>query len=96
MQGFYFCEAIPVEEIIERYGKGGPLRFENPDESAYYETLGRISLFDLDDLASEEKDPGGTKRLQKYFSSLPVAILEYNGENIRTVRCNPCRHDGWL
>ena len=88
MQGFYFCDAIPVEEIIARYEEGRQIGFENPDETEYYETLGRISLFDLDDITSEEKDPDGTKNLQKYFASLPVAILEYNGENIRVVRCN--------
>ncbi|MBR0379561.1 MAG: EAL domain-containing protein [Mogibacterium sp.] len=88
MQGFYFCEAIPIEEILARYAEGRQIGFENPDETEYYETLGRISLFDLDDITSEERDPDGTKSLQKYFASLPVAILEYNGENIRVARCN--------
>ena len=88
MQGFYFCEAIPIEEILARYEDGRQIGFENPDETEYYEALGRISLFDLDDITSEEKDPDGTKSLQKYFASLPVAILEYNGKNIRVARCN--------
>ena len=87
MQGFYFCEAVPVEEVIARYEEGRQIGFENPDETEYYEALGRISLFDLDDINSEG-DADDAKNLQKYFASLPVAVLEYNGENIRVVRCN--------
>ena len=83
MQGFYFCEAIPVEGIIERYREGRQIGFENPEETEYYETLGRISLFDLDDDRTED-----TSALQKYFATLPVAILEYNGETVRILRCN--------
>ena len=88
MQGFWFCRAIPLEEIIARYREGRQIGFENPDETDYYETLGRISLFDLDDRASDEKAPEDRSAIQRYFASLPVAVLEYNGENIRVVRCN--------
>ena len=88
MQGFYFCRAITVEELLERYREGRQIGFENPDETEYYEALGKISLFDLDDITSEEKDPDGTSAIKQYFSSLPVAILEYNGEHVRIVRCN--------
>ena len=88
MQGFWFCEAVPLEEIIARYREGRQIGFENPDETDYYEALGRISLFDLDDTASDEQAPDDKSALQRYFASLPVAVLEYNGDIIRIVRCN--------
>ena len=83
LQGFYYCSPIPVEEIIERNRKGIQIGFENPEEASYFETIGRISLFDLDDVSSED-----TTALQKYFETLPVAILEYNGESVHIARCN--------
>ena len=88
MQGFYFCEAIPVEEILRRQREGAQIGLENPDEADYYETLGKISLFDLDDITSDENAPDDTSTIQKYFDSLPVGVIEYNGENVRVVRCN--------
>ena len=87
MQGFYFCEAITIEEIAERYRKGIQIGFENPDETDYYEAIGRISLFDLDELRDDSK-VDDTSAILKYFATLPVAILEYNGERIRIARCN--------
>lgn len=87
MQGYYFCEAVPLDEIIARYEEGRQIGFEDPDETGYYETIGRISLFDLDELRDDSSNED-TTALLKYFSSLPVAILEYNGETVRTARCN--------
>ena len=83
MQGFYFCEAISAEEVIARYREGRQIGFEDPDEAAYYEAIGRISLFDLD--AGEQEE---NTALQKFFETLPVAILEYDGESVHVVRCN--------
>lgn len=87
MQGYYFCEAIDIDGIIARYREGRQIGFEDPDETEYYETIGRISLFDLDELRDDSENDD-TSALLKYFATLPVAILEYNGETVRTARCN--------
>jgi len=83
MQGYYFCEPLRLEEIIE-HNTRGDLTFyiENPEESDYYEKIGRVSLFSLDGDTEE------TGLLSKYFDTIPVAILEYNGESVHLVRCN--------
>lgn len=83
MQGYYFCPAISIEDILARYREGRQIGFENPDEIAYYDRISGISLFELDQENAEDETA-----LQKYFDTIPVAILEYNGEKVRIVRCN--------
>lgn len=83
MQGFYYSKAIPMDQVFERYSSGYQIGYENPDESDYYETLGRINLNGLD--ASINKSVSAIK---DHFETLPVAILEYNEENLTVARCN--------
>lgn len=83
MQGYYFCKPIPLEKIIERNRQGKQIGFENPDESAYYESLGRINLYDLSVVSN-----GDSQSFQHYFDTIPIAILETDGEWIRVSRCN--------
>ena len=56
LQGYYFCKPVPALEVIERNRKGIQIGFENPEESDYYETIGRMNLYDLGMIASEEKN----------------------------------------
>lgn len=83
LQGFYFLNAIPVEKILERYRTGKMIGFENPDESAYYETIGRVNLYDLSFLANEEKD-----QFRNIFNTLPMCIIEVKGNKARFMRSN--------
>jgi len=71
LQGFFFLRAIPVEQILERYRTGKMIGFENPKESAYYEKLGRVNLYDLSFLANEDKD-----EFRNIFNTLPMCIVE--------------------
>ena len=82
-QGYYYCRPIPLSGIVERYEKGIQIGFENPEESGYYESLGRISLYDLDHIVNEDNSS-----LRKYFDALPVGVMEYDGESLYVVRCN--------
>ena len=84
LQGYYYCRPIPFEEITERYRKGIQIGFENPEASAYYETVGRISLYDLDMVAGGDEDT-----FRHAFSTLPMGIIEIRGEEARFVRSNP-------
>ena len=71
LQGFYFLNAIPVEKILERYRTGKMIGFENPEESSYYEKLGRVNLYDLSLIANEDKD-----EFRNIFNTLPMCIVE--------------------
>ena len=82
LQGFYYCKAIPFEEIVERNKKGIQIGFENPAESAYFSSIGRVNLYDLTVIAAKE-DAG-----KDYFDMLPVGILELKDDEVFNVRSN--------
>ncbi len=81
LQGYYFCKPIPMSEIRARYEKGVQIGFENPQESAYYESIGRVNLYDLTVIAQED-----SFRLENVFNTLPMGILEIRGDRLRFVR----------
>ena len=83
LQGYYFCKPVPLEEILERYRKGTQIGFENPDEVNYYESIGRINLYDLAVVSNED-----SRSLMHFFDTLPMSIVETDGEWIRIPRCN--------
>ncbi len=83
LQGFYFSRPVPEETILERKEKGTLIGFENPDETDYYAALGRINLYDMEVLASEERES-----LSHYSDALPMAVYESNGEIFTLLRCN--------
>lgn len=83
LQGFYYCKAIPLEEIVERNKKGIQIGYENPEEEDYFATLGRINLYDQAILANEAEDD-----LRHYFNTLPMAIVEFDDEYSWVARCN--------
>ena len=56
---------------------------ENPEEAAYYESIGRVNLFDLAVIGSGDEDA-----LQNTFSTIPIAILEIAGTTTKYVRSN--------
>ncbi|MBR0399451.1 MAG: GGDEF domain-containing protein [Mogibacterium sp.] len=82
-QGFYYCQPIPLSKIVERYEQGKQIGFENPAESEYYENVGKISLYDLDNVISDDNSA-----LQKFFDAIPIAVLENDGDKLYAVRCN--------
>lgn len=84
LQGFYYCRPVSAEEILERYEKGTQIGFENPDEDEYYATIGRVNLYDQAVIAREASSDG----IRHYFDTLPMAIIEFDGEYSQTVRCN--------
>lgn len=80
LQGYYYCKPIPAGDILERYRDGSQIGFENPDEASYYETIGRINLYDISGIGREDAD------LQEYFDTLPMAIVEYHGSFYDVIR----------
>ena len=88
LQGFYFCRPIPLETILERYASGTQIGFENPEESAYFDSIGKINLFDLGSVANDRSGLMGN-----YFDTLPMGIVEVSDRSVRHVRCNHAFRD---
>ena len=88
LQGFYYCRPIPYEQIIDRYRRGIEIGFENPEESPYFEMIGRANLFDLGVIASEDG-----KILPNTFNMIPMGIIEIRGDRARFVRSNQAYRD---
>ena len=83
LQGFYYSKALPLQEILRRYEKGEQIGFENPDESSYYEAIGRINIYDPGLITNEDQD-----KYEYLYNAFPMAILEVKDEEIRIIRCN--------
>ncbi|MBR3245211.1 MAG: EAL domain-containing protein [Parasporobacterium sp.] len=83
LQGFYYAKPMPLSEILERYEKNIQIGFENPEESDYFETLGRMNLYDLAMMTSEDRSS-----FHNYFDTLPMGIVEVRGKEFRFVRTN--------
>lgn len=88
LQGYYFSKPIPVGEIFEKYEKGFRFGYENPAESAYYEAIGRVNLYDLAVISNEEENA-----FQKFFNTLPMGILEIRGDRAQFIRTNQSYRD---
>ena len=88
LQGYYFTKPIPLDQILYRYRTGIQIGFEDPEESEYFDILGKLNLYDLDWVAG-----GGNTDLDKYFTTIPMVIMELNDTAVRIVRSNPSYRD---
>ncbi len=88
LQGYFYTKPIPLAEVFRRYETGIQIGFENPEESAYYDAISRINLYDLSAIANEDDDS-----FQHYFSTLPMAIIEVQGDRARFTRSNQAYRD---
>ena len=82
LQGYYYSKPNSWADILSLNLGGVEMDFENPEESEYYEALGRVNLYDLAISRSDDKD------LSKYFDTLPMAVFELDDEKAIFVRCN--------
>ena len=83
LQGYYYCKPISSDEIFRRYEERRQIGFENPEESEYYSAIGKINLYDPSAAVSEERRAGN-----RYFDTLPMAILGIRDEEMSLLRCN--------
>lgn len=83
LQGYYYCKPIPLEEILDRYDKGVQIGFENPDESEYYASIGRINLYNLSVITNSNED-----NYRNVFNTPPMVIIECDKKEARAVRGN--------
>ena len=83
LQGFYYCRAIPLEEILKRYVRGVQIGFENPAETDYFTSIGAINLYDPAAIVNEAMEGSG-----HYFDTMPAAIMEVKNDAAIITRCN--------
>ena len=88
LQGYYYCKPIPYEEIVKRNEEGRQIGFENPAESGYFESVGKINLYDLSAAASDDSDS-----FDQYFNTLPMAVIEAGEQGIKVLRSNRSYRD---
>ena len=83
LQGFYFDKPIPLEMILERFKKGIQIGYEKPADTPYYETMGKVNLYDLSSLANDDNT------LKKFFNTIPMSIIEVQDGYMRFILSNP-------
>ena len=88
IQGYYYGRPMPFEGILSQMESGSGLEYENPAEAEYYAAIGRINLYDVTALANENDES-----LSQYFNTLPMCIMEVNGDRLRFSRCNRSYRD---
>ena len=84
LQGYYFSKPMSLEEIRQKSRLGLGTGFEDPDTSDYFETIGRVNLYDLSVIASQDE-----QSFQHAFNTVPMGIIEIQGDGARFVRSNP-------
>ena len=88
LQGYYYSKPIPLREILARYEEGRAIGFEDPKQSAYYETIGRINLYDLSALSTTNEED-----FRRAFETVPMAIMELVDDQITVTRTNKAYRD---
>ncbi len=88
LQGYYYTKPLPLEQILERFEQGQAIGFENPQETEYYDTIGKINLYDLDWVVGSE-----VIKADNFFDGIPMVIMELTDDAVRIVRSNPSYRD---
>ena len=83
LQGFYYSEPIPFGDVKGDYTNKKEMKFEDPKQSNYYETIGRANLYDLSTITT--KDDSSMKNVYK---NIPMGIVEIRGDKVRFSRSN--------
>ena len=88
LQGYYFSKPVPFAQALEWQKAHREDGYENPEEASYYDSIGRINLYDFATIANEEAGA-----FQNAFNTLPIGVLEIKGDEARFVRSNPSYRD---
>ena len=88
LQGYYYSKPIPFKTALELYKQQTVVEDENPEELDYYETIGRVNLFDLGVIASEDETA-----FHNVFETIPIAVLEVRDGKARYIRSNRSYQD---
>ena len=88
LQGYYFSKPYSLEYAVEHHREHKLTEYENPMESAYYEAICGLNLYDVGVIAQDEKTS-----LQHTYSTLPMSVIEIKGDSTRFVRTNQSYRD---
>lgn len=88
LQGFFYSKPIPFETIRRMHKDGTLIENENPEESEYYDSMGKVNLYDLGVIAQGEESS-----IQNTFETLPMGVIEIKGDSTRFVRSNQSYRD---
>ncbi len=88
LQGYFYTRPISLEKVMERYEKGIQSGFENPEESDYYEAIGRVDFYNHSVIVN-----GENSILKNTIYKVPVAIMEIIDGKAKFVRCNQSNRD---
>ena len=90
LQGFFYSKPISFETLKALRESNTLIPRENPQESSYFERIGRVDLFDLSFLAN--LDDSVTKNT---FDTVPMGIMEVNagGDKVKYIRSNQSFRD---
>ena len=90
LQGYYFMKPVPRSQFLKKYTVDINGGLEDPEQSGYYDTVGRINLYDLSFLANREDDV-----VKNTFDTVPIGILEISGDRsrLRYIRSNQSFRD---
>ena len=85
LQGYYFSKPVPPAQIMEKYTVEIQDGFEDLSQSAYYDALGSVNLYDLSFLANLDDNA-----IKNTFVTVPIGIMEVksSGDAVRYVRSN--------
>ena len=90
MQGYFFMKPAPADQILEKYKVNRQDGFEDPQQTGYYDTMGRVNLYDLSFLANIDDSVA-----KNTFDTVPMGIMEVNsdGDKVKYVRSNQSFRD---
>lgn len=88
LQGYYFSRPVPFEKVLEWQKNHRLDGYENPEEFSYYESIGRINLYDFSAIANEDEDA-----FHNAFNTIPIGVIEIKGDTSRFVRSNQSYRD---
>ena len=83
LQGFYFSKPMPLEGLLDLIENSSDPFYENPNETDYYESIGRVNLYDLAFVGNNDD-----KLHQNIFNTIPMCVLEINEGNVYFIRTN--------
>ena len=88
LQGYYYARPTAFDALMEKYKNNTHIEYENPLESDYYETVGRVNLHDLGYIVNEDDNA-----FRNFFNTLPMAVIEINKGQVRFTRSNQSYRD---
>ena len=90
LQGYYFMKPVPPKVFLKEYAAETKNGLEDTRESAYYDTVGRVNLFDLSFLANVDDSV-----IKNTFDTVPMGIMEVDSRanSVRYIRTNQSFRD---